>query len=65
LAVGWAGEKEMTLIEKLEAATKFLLDRLPEFEAQIDSDDLIREWDSHVVPAIQHVRAALKAMEQK
>lgn len=47
-------------IERLEAEFGFLLDRLGDFETQIESDADALEFDAHVRPAIARARAALQ-----
>lgn len=42
-------------------AIQFLLDRLREFEGEIDSEDLAREWFGHVTPAIVRTEYQLQA----
>lgn len=37
----------------------FLLDRLDDFEREIDRDDMSRQWAGHVSPAIERFRAAI------
>jgi hypothetical protein len=37
----------------------FLLDRLDDFEREIQDEELLREWAGHVSPAIARFRAAL------
>jgi hypothetical protein len=38
---------------------KFLLDRLDDFEREIQSDELAREWAGHVSPSIERLRAII------
>lgn len=43
----------------IEAAT-LLLERLDDFESELDGDDTYREYGGHVAPAKSRLRAALK-----
>jgi hypothetical protein len=45
----------------LRADGSFLLDRLDDFEREIQDDNLAREWSGHVSPAIARFRAALSS----
>lgn len=38
---------------------QFLLDRLDDFEREIEDEALIREWSGHVAPALSRFRAAI------
>lgn len=52
----------------MAAAGQFLIDRLDEFEREIQSDDLAREWMGHISPALHRFRAAISratSSEQK
>lgn len=40
-------------------AGQFLLDRLDDFEREIQSEELAREWAGHVAPALSRFRAAI------
>lgn len=37
---------------------RFLIERLDDFEREIHSEELIREWAGHVSPALERFRAA-------
>jgi len=59
------GKEAAAYIERLEAEFGFLLDRLGDFETQIESDADALEFDAHVRPAIARARAALQTEEGK
>lgn len=44
---------------EMKTQSQFLLDRLEDFEGEIESDELVREWFGHVAPAIARLRDAI------
>jgi hypothetical protein len=47
--------------ERLRTAGAFLLNRLDDFEREIQDDELAREWSGHVVPAIARLATLTRA----
>jgi len=49
-------------IARLQDSAQFLLDRLSELSFDDAGDELFREWNGHVGPAMARLRAALSPM---
>jgi hypothetical protein len=59
----WDIKARDEIIERQRATGQFLLDRLEEFEGEIDTDATASEFDGHVAPAIARFRSALTEVE--